>query len=241
MKNSWEKISSKIRRIVKRSFTVKSPLRTNKYDVELSFWKNNYLEDNKSFRNNWYQRIMLAMAQERDNSFIKGKIIADFGCGPRGSLVWAEEASIRIGIDVLSDLYVDEFFESLVNHNMIYLKSTEKIIPLPNNFVDVMFTMNAIDHVNNFSLMCQEILRTIKPGGELIAGFNINEPPTPTEPQQLTEDIIKASLLDKMKILSYRITERPRNSSKLYEAFFTNNLSYKEGEEGFLWVRAVKI
>jgi len=50
---------------------------------------------------------------------------------------------------------------------MIYLKSTEKVIPLPSEFVDIIFTVNAIDHVNNFEIMCDEIIRVLKPGGIL--------------------------------------------------------------------------
>ena len=46
---------------------------------------------------------MLAMAEEPTADFLAGKIVAAFGCGPRGSLVWAPNALLRIGIDVLAD------------------------------------------------------------------------------------------------------------------------------------------
>ena len=116
---------------------------------------------------------MLAMAEEPDDNFLKGKIVADFGCGPRSSLFWASSASLKIGIDVLADRYADEFTDNIISHGMIYLKSTEKVIPLPSNFVDVMFTLNAIDHVDSFSNMCSEIIRVLKPGGDFIGSFNL--------------------------------------------------------------------
>ena len=62
---------------------------------------------------------MLAMAEESTQRFISGKVVADFGCGPRGSLAWAASAAI-------------------------------KVIPLPSDFIDVMFTMHAMRYVDNF-------------------------------------------------------------------------------------------
>jgi SAM-dependent methyltransferase len=119
------------------------------------------------------------------------------------------------------------------------LKSTEKVIPLPSDFVDVMFTLNAIDHVDNFSAMCSEIIRVLKPGGFFIGSFNLEELPSPCEPQQLDEKKIKDNLLSKLEIKSYRITKKGPEDD-LYSPFFTNSLSYKPGQEGYLWVKAMK-
>ncbi len=206
---------------------------------ELSYWKSRFEINQGKFNNSHYQRLMLAMAGESSENFLKGKIVADFGCGPRGSLVWASSASLRIGIDVLADLYADEFSDNITSHGMVYVKSTEKVIPLPSNFVDIMFTVNAIDHVNNFPQMCNEIIRVLKDGGEFIGSFNLEEPPSPCEPQQLNEKIIKENLLNKLEVQSYRITKKgPKEDT--YKPFFDGNLSYQVGEEGVLWVRARK-
>lgn len=182
---------------------------------------------------------MLAMAEESSDDFLKGKIVADFGCGPRGSLVWASTAFLRIGIDVLADRYADAFTDNITSHGMIYLKSTENVIPLPSDFVDVMFTLNAVDHVDNFTPMCKEILRVLKPGGLFIGSFNLEEPATTYEPQQLNENIVKENLLNYLEVQSYRITKKgPKND--LYLPFFEGKLSYEPGQEGYLWVRAIK-
>mgnify|MGYP001576662499 CR=1 FL=1 len=212
---------------------------TGKSGSELSFWKSRYKIDHGTFQNNHYERLMLAMAGESDDNFLKGKIVADFGCGPRGSLVWAKSAQLRIGIDVLTDRYADEFTENMISHGMIYLKSTEKVIPLPSDFVDVMFTLNAIDHVDSFAKMCREIIRVLKPGGEFIGSFNLEEPPTSCEPQRLDEDVIKKHLVDFLNVSSYRITNHgPLENS--YLPFFQGNLRYDKGQKGILWVRARK-
>jgi SAM-dependent methyltransferase len=213
-----------------------------KYQFELAFWRSRFEIDRGKFDNSHYQRLMLAMAEEATSSFIEGKIIADFGCGPRGSLVWASAARLRIGIDVLADRYADEFTDNITSHGMIYVKSTEKVIPLPSAFIDVMFTMNAIDHVYDFPRMCTEILRILKPGGELIGSFNLEEPATFDEPQQLNEMVIKENLLNHLEVRSYRITEQGRHEEDdgIYAPFFRENLSYRPGSPGVLWIRARK-
>jgi len=211
----------------------------NKYDFELDFWRSRLEIDKGKFKNSHYERLMLAMAEESSDDFLDGKIVADFGCGPRGSLVWANSALLRIGIDVLADRYADEFTDSIISHGMIYLKSTENVIPLPSDFVDVVFTLNAIDHVDNFPVMCKEIIRVLKPGGEFIGGFNLEEPASPCEPQQLNERIIKDNLLNNMEVQSYRITKKGPVEN-VYAPFFDGNLSYKPGQEGLLWVKARK-
>jgi len=210
-----------------------------KNSEEISFWKGILEAEKGTFYNAHYMKLMLAMAEEDSADFLKGKIVADFGCGPAGSLAWAQPARLRIGIDVLADRYSDEFTSNITSHGMIYLKSTEKVIPLPSDFVDILFTLNAIDHVDDFSVMCAEILRVLKPGGEFIGSFNLEEPSSPCEPQQLNEKIIKDNLLNDLEIQSYRITEMGPQSD-YYAPFFSGNLSYEPGQEGFLWVRARK-
>jgi SAM-dependent methyltransferase len=206
---------------------------------ELSFWRSRLEIDKGKFKNSHYERLMLAMAEESNDNFLKGKIVADFGCGPRGSLVWARSAILRIGIDVLADRYADEFTTNILSHGMIYLKSTEKVIPLPSEFVDILFTLNAIDHVDNFSVMCAEIVRVLKPGGQFIGSFNLEEPASPCEPQQLNEELVKNNLLNDLEIQSYRITKQgPKDN--FYAPFFSGSLSYESGEQGILWVKARK-
>lgn len=108
----------------------------SKGDNELKFWVSRLEIDKGVFVNSHYRRLMLAMAEKEDDGFVSGKRIADFGCGPRGSLVWAKNADLRVGIDVLSDRYVDHFKSNIIGHDMMYLKSTEKVIPVPSGLFD---------------------------------------------------------------------------------------------------------
>jgi SAM-dependent methyltransferase len=210
-----------------------------KYAAELSFWKRECESQQGRFKNSYYRRVMLAMAEETTDDFLRGKIVADFGCGPCGTLAWAGSALLRIGIDVLADRYAETFPDDIMSHGMIYVTSTEQVIPLPAALIDVMFTLNAMDHVDRFATMCSEIVRVLKPGGELIGSFNLEEPATPCEPQQLNERIIRAKLLSQLEVQSYRITA-PGPAGNRYAPFLDGSLSYTPGKMGLLWVRARK-
>lgn len=224
-----------IKRLLKRI----KRLIISKYKAEMAYWLRRYREEGQTFRNAHFEAIMLAIASEGDHEFIRGKVVADFGCGPRGSLVWAGEALLRIGIDVLADRYVDEFTDSILEHNMVYLKSTERVIPLPSDFVDVMFSMNALDHVRDFPQMCKEIVRVIKPGGLLIASININEPPTAEEPQTLTEDMIRKYLLDFLEVESYKVADKLSDQDR-YRDCLKQIPKRTPGAPGVAWLRARK-
>lgn len=209
-----------------------------KYDAEMAYWQDRFRAERETFSNDHYERIMLQMAEEPNGNFLLDKIVGDFGCGPRGSLAWAKQAKLRMGIDVLADRYVDAFTSNCLAHDMVYLKSTEKTIPVPDEFLDVLFTLNAIDHVDHFTVICAELLRILKPGGLFIGSFNLEEPATPYEPQQLTEAMIQKDLLAHISVLSYRISAK--GTEDVYAPFFSGELHYSPGEEGFLWVKGRK-
>lgn len=214
-------------------------MKDNKYVSELSYWAKKYIESKKIFSNSHYKKIFLEMSEKETDDFITGKCIADFGCGPRGSLAWAEKASLRIGIDVLADAYTDLFYDNIILHKMIYVKSTENYIPIPSNFFDIMFMLNSLDHVSNLAFMSHEITRTLKPGGELVGSFNIGEPATLCEPQCLSEEIIKSTLLnDKYDIVSLR--KAKKHDTSTYKNFFEKKYIDNNTDTYILWIRAIK-
>jgi SAM-dependent methyltransferase len=206
-----------------------------KYQEEENFWDDRWRAGD--FGNGYYMRHMLGLAGEATQDFIAGKIVADFGCGPQGSLAWATQASVRIGIDVLADAYSRY---DIRKHGMCYVASTERSIPLPTNFVDVMFTMNAMDHVNNFSAMCAEVGRVIVPGGSLFASFNLGEPPTFTEPQSLTERAVTAALAKHFTVLSTRVAPRGPEGDVYKYCHEPESTPIAPLTPRHLWVRATK-
>ena len=195
----------------------------SKQGTELLYWKKCYQKEKGIFQNAHYKKLLLGMAGETDDTFLTGKRIADFGCGPRGTLCWVCSTDTKIGIDVLSTLYLQHFSSAMKNHGMLYVSSTEQMIPIPDAYLDVIFTLNAFDHVASPDIMASELKRILKPGGEMIGSFNLNEPKTKAEPQTLSETWLRNVLFDGFTISSWRISAKP-NTGYLYQPLLDNKL-----------------
>lgn len=241
---SSEKYFSDISRQLENEFGIDPKIikkfEIEKYDGEMIFWMNRFKVEGKRFKNAHYKDLMLGIAQEPDDKFLDGKIVADFGCGPRGSLMWTSTPKIKLGIDVLAGGYLKNFGDELIRHGMVYVTSDENRIPIPDNFVDCLFAINSLDHVVNLEKMANEILRILKPGGDLIASFNLNEPQTVCEPQTITENIIHERLLNKVEIQSYR--KAYKDPIETYRNMKNNIFvdSLEDNKAGILWVRGRK-
>ena len=211
----------------------------NKYTGELAYWKNKFREEGETFRNQGYKEIFLGIAEEDDDKFLQDKIIADFGCGPRGSLAWTDKPKVKIGIDVLANSYMRFFGDCLSKHGMIYLNSDEYRIPLPNDYVDVMCSINSLDHVNILDNMVKEICRVLKPGGTFLGSFNLNEPATQCEPQTLNEEILYSKLLFRFDIKYMKIARKGEKDtySEIKNGNYVEKLA--TNEPGEMWVKAI--
>lgn len=108
-----------------------------------------------------------------------GKKIMDIGCGPRGSLEWAEMAEERIGLDTLADRYVRMEGK---HHQMKYVNAGSEKIPFEDGYFDFVSSFNSLDHVDDLGQSIQEIMRVIKPGGYFLLISDIHSHPTICEP-----------------------------------------------------------
>jgi len=166
-------------------------IRPSKYTGELDYWKMRHEEEGGRFVNDEDEPFMRSLLGDTE---IDGRVVADFGCGPRGSLAWAADRAHCIGIDILIPRYLAAFEDDLARHNTTYVGCTEQTIPLATASVDVLMTINALDHVFDLDAMCAEMIRIVKPGGTLAGLFNLHEPPTVTEPQTLDEPLLERAL-----------------------------------------------
>ena len=121
---------------------------------------------------------------------------------------------------------------------MVYVISSEKAIPLPSESVDVMFTLNAMDHVVNFGVMLKEIVRVLRPGGYFYGSFNLNEPPTFSEPQTLTKSIVIEHVQKQLQIM--KCTMFPGGPKGDLYRHCAEDCAEEIAEECFLWIRARK-
>ena len=121
-----------------------------------------------------------------DAAFYSGKAVLDIGCGPRGSLEWADEASRRVGLDPLADDYRELGTDA---HAMEYVAASSEAMPFRDAEFDIVTSINSLDHVDDLSMTAAEIKRVTRPGGYLVLAVEVGHDPTWTEPQSLSWDV----------------------------------------------------
>lgn len=207
---------------------------------ELLYWKKRYNVENKSFDFNFYQDLFLGIANEKSDSFMQDKVVADFGCGPRGSLAWTEAPKVKIGLDVLANQYMNLFGDCLKKHGMIYVNTDERNIPLPTDYVDILSTINSLDHVDNLDQIISELLRVMKSGALFLGCFNLNEPSSSTEPQMLTTPLLEEKLFCYFDVIDTRLAIKNETNSyaNLINKKYVSALA--PDEIGVLWIKARK-
>lgn len=117
-----------------------------------------------------------------DSGFYAGKRILDVGCGPRGTLEWADMAAERVGLDPLADSYRELGTE---RHTMTYVTAPAERMPFPDAHFDVVSTFNSLDHVDDLDAAVAEIARVTRPGGSWLVAVEADAPATATEPQTI--------------------------------------------------------
>jgi ubiquinone/menaquinone biosynthesis C-methylase UbiE len=118
----------------------------------------------------------------------RGKRILDIGCGPRGSLEWADVAAKRVGLDPLAEQYLAL---GAGQHKMQYVAAYSESIPFPDGHFDVVCSFNSLDHVVDLGRTIREIKRVTKRGGLLLLLVEINHQPTELEPHCLGWDSVE--------------------------------------------------
>ena len=206
-----------------------------KQTAEINYWMDRYTIEGQRFGNEWYKQLMLNVSGMKVADF-EGRTVADFGAGPRGSLEWCDNCSKRICIDLLASEYVKL---GVADHKAVYVQSTESYIPLPSNYVDIMFTINSLDHVANMEAMTEELFRVIRPGGMLAASLNLNEPSSPAEPQTITQDWVSRAFINGRVVERHKVA--PKVSGDVYQYLNQWALGHgdppalTEGQIGVLW------
>ncbi|MEA2496876.1 MAG: hypothetical protein QOJ29_4787 [Thermoleophilaceae bacterium] len=115
------------------------------------------------------------------------KRVLDIGCGPRGSLEWASNASERVGLDPLAREYAKLGGEA---HAMNYVAGSAEAIPFADGHFDVIASFNSLDHVDDLERATGEIARVAARGALLLLLTDVNHEPTFTEPQSFDWDVL---------------------------------------------------
>lgn len=157
--------------------------RTLKHSRELKFWRSR--KEAEGDLGNAHYEYYYTTHFGIDREFYRGKRILDIGCGPRGSLEWADMAAERVGLDPLIPAYRKLGID---RHRMSYCAAPSEHIPYPDSYFDVVTSINSLDHVDNVKRTIQEITRVTKPQGIFLVVVEVNHGARVCEPHHLSLD-----------------------------------------------------
>ena len=104
---------------------------------------------------------------------LKGKLVLDAGCGSgRFSEITTGFGARLIAIDYSSA--VDAASENLSSENLLIAQGDLANLPLPNESLDFVYCIGVLQHTRNPERIVAELLRCLKPGGEITLTFYEN-------------------------------------------------------------------
>jgi ubiquinone/menaquinone biosynthesis C-methylase UbiE len=183
MKALFQRLISDALSIVPKSLRV----RYRKHSKEMEYWKKKHSESASGVLDNAHYRYFYTSHFAIDPKEYSGRVVLDIGCGPRGSLEWADNTKERVGLDPLVDKYREL---GIGAHRMRYVCAPSERIPFPEDYFDFVTSFNSLDHVDDIDKSLSEITRVLKRNGTFLLITEINHPPTQTEPHTLTEELI---------------------------------------------------
>lgn len=145
---------------------------------------------------------VLREAAIEDEAFFHGRVVVDIGPGPLGFPDLCP-ARVSIGVDPLAERYAASGL-LLPDSPALYLSCGAEQIPLVSASADVVLARNSLDYVQSPEQVLGEARRILRPGGTLIALFDVDSVPTPREPHRLTVARIRAGIGDMTVVREHR-------------------------------------
>lgn len=168
----------------------------------LAYWEEQYQREG-TLLNSWFEHFH---TQHFDipKGFYRDKKLLDIGCGPRGSLEWAEHAAIRVGVDPLAQGYTTF---GTTAHEMKYVAGRAERLPFTSDSFDVVLALNSLDHVDDLNRSISEIKRVVVPGGLVLIIADVHEHPTEREPSAFSWDLVD-EFEPELRVVGYRHWEK---------------------------------
>jgi ubiquinone/menaquinone biosynthesis C-methylase UbiE len=193
-----------------------------KETAEIKYWQLRKTENKNNFSNSEYQQYYTKHFDLPLNIY-NNKRILDIGCGPCGTLEWANMSLERIGLDPLVNKYI-EFGTD--RHNMIYVKAKSESIPFKDHYFDIVTLFNSLSYVDDLDSTIREIKRVLKPGGLLLLLTDVNRNSNARKPHKIPSNIIQ-KFLPQLLLLNQNKYEL-KNNMVYYS--FKQKATYKDLE-----------
>ena len=128
-----------------------------------------YKSTNKSSKEDYVIYLMLMATYRWAESFVRGKRVLDFGCGPGyGSHFIAASADSVVGVDV-SPESLEYARRTFPRDNLAFdVIDTSCVLPYEDDSFDVVMSFQVFEHVEFPERYLQESRRVLKPGGVLL-------------------------------------------------------------------------
>lgn len=153
-----------------------------------------------------------------DKNYFSGMKLLDIGSGPIPSALAFDNCEVYCLDSLLPD-YLKIGFPIHYYDRAKFIYGFSENIPVDDNFFDAVISVNAIDHVNDFSKTSLEIKRVLKPGGKLRMHVHYHKK-TATEPVEINDDVMN-------EIFSWCLNFKKINESKKKRGFeLSNDESY---------------
>ena len=178
-----------------------------KHRSELAYWRERRAQGPLDRGIPFYRWFYVDFFGFSEDDYRGGRIL-DIGCGPRGSLEWADMAAERVGLDPLADEYVRLHDRP---QRMQYVAAGAESIPFGDGHFDFVSTFNSLDHVDDVGAAIAEITRVTRSGGSQLFACDVGHEPTPTEPQAFDWEIVERFTAD-WDVAWRRDYERPTDN-----------------------------
>jgi len=198
--------------------------------AELRWWQNYLKKKDKATYYNWKKKYWndLVIKIQDDLIVSNDSKILDAGCGPAGIFINYPDHSIT-AIDPLLDDYTNRlpFFEFSDFPKVNFINSSIEAFNIDEKF-DVIFCMNAINHVVDIDKCWDVLLNHLKPNGQLVVTIDAHNHPIFRKLfAAIPGDVLhphQYNLEEYIKMLTDRGLSLTRNVKLKSEFFFDHHL-----------------
>lgn len=158
-----------------------------KYIHEYMYWRKR-VDEGGPLPNGQYESQFTTMF-DVDKEFYTDKKVLDLGCGPCGSLEWADNTAQRVGLDPIAEAYA---FLHETPQAMEYTPDFAESISFEDNHFDILTSINSLDHVDDGPKVIEEMKRVVKPGGHIFIAVEVSKEKKLCEPSNVDWDLVEA-------------------------------------------------
>lgn len=138
--------------------------------AELRWWQGYLKGKNVAEYHEWKRNYWLGVLKQIETvcPVREGMTILDAGCGPAGIFMALPQCSVD-AMDPLLDRYAEElvhFNKADYPYTRFFHSQLESF--RPDRQYDIVFCMNAINHVSDIQLSYDQLVSWVKPGGQLV-------------------------------------------------------------------------